>query len=628
VTVAQAGEAVEGQLIRINDVSIVSGTIAETGSSSLTITDDGGTSTITLRVDDTTDIPGVNTPTQTFDIIGVASQFDSWVPYSSGYQIAPREKADFLSDEVNHPQVLISEIHADPASDASGDANGDGTRNAYDDEFVEIVNTGDTAVDISGWTISDGVGLKHTFPANTTLPAREVAVVFGGGTPTGDFGNAAANGLVFTASEGSLGLNNTGDTVTLGDGTSTVQSVTYGSAGGDNQSLVRDPDYSNAPFVKHSTATGSGGALYSPGTRIDGYPFTVPQGAVILTEVMYDPTGTDSDAEWFEIYNTTGSTIDLSGLCVGAGGSDYTSSLVQLSGTVASGETYVVGGPDSTSDNGNPTYDLEINFSPDFQNSGSTADGVALFNVKCTKVTSGTVPIDAVVYGTSNTNSLIDETGSANSPDVGDAASGQTIERVDNDGEWHIQAVPTPNAYTDGGPSGPPEGLLLSEVFYDVDGTDNGYEWIELYNSGTETINLAYFSLGWGGTTYSNTAQLSGTIAPGEVFVVGGPTSDASNGNPTYDQELNFSSDLQNSGSPGDGIALYDVPETSLTGSTVPIDAVIYGSNNNSGLIDETGSANSPEVGDASAGSSIERTNESGSWQIQSTPSPGSSPLE
>jgi len=75
-------------------------------------------------------------------------------------------------------------------------------------------------------------------------------------------------------------------------------------------------------------------------------------------------------------------------------------------------------------------------------------------------------------------------------------------------------------------------------------------------------------------------------------------------------------------------VALFNVPAAAITGSTVPIDAVVYGPNNSSNLIDETGSANSPEVGDASEGSSIERTTLGGSWQIRSSPTPGSSPLE
>ena len=59
--------------------------------------------------------------------------------------------------------VIINEIHADPDS-TDGDANGDGTRHSSADEFVEIVNNGDSDLDISGWNLSDGVSVRHVFP--------------------------------------------------------------------------------------------------------------------------------------------------------------------------------------------------------------------------------------------------------------------------------------------------------------------------------------------------------------------------------------------------------------------------------------------------------------------------------
>ena len=227
-----------------------------------------------------------------------------------------------------------------------------------------------------------------------------------------------------------------------------MQQVTWGPEGAENQSLVRDPDYSNAPFVLHTVANGSGGSRFSPGTRIDGQAFTVAAGSVILTEVLYDAVGADGGLEWLELFNTTAASIDLAGLCVGNGGSDYTTSLVSLDGaTIGPGATLVVGGPTSSADNGSPVFDLVVDFSPDFQNSGADADGVALFNVACSQVTPATVPIDAVVYGPVNSNGLIDETGVANPPEVGDAPSGQSIERLDVAGNWHVQSVPTPNSF-------------------------------------------------------------------------------------------------------------------------------------------------------------------------------------
>ncbi|MEO0417790.1 MAG: lamin tail domain-containing protein [Pseudomonadota bacterium] len=177
--------------------------------------------------------------------------------------------------------VVINEIHADPASDISGDANGDGARDFSDDEFVELVNTSSSAVDLSGFTLSDSVSVRHTFAAGTTLEAGQAIVVFGGGTPTGTFGGAT----VVTASSGAVGLNNGGDTVTLVDTNgATVDEVVYGSEGGSNQSLTRDPD-GTGDFVQHTSATDANGALFSPGTQVDGSAFAAPV-TIVLDETF------------------------------------------------------------------------------------------------------------------------------------------------------------------------------------------------------------------------------------------------------------------------------------------------------------------------------------------------------
>jgi len=644
ITVAQAGEAWEGRLVRIDGVTVVSGTIPApgAGSGSLVVTDDGGTSTLTLRIDEDTDIPGAGTPTASFDVIGVISQFDSWPPFDGGYQIVPRSRADLVSEEVNVPAVLIHEIHADPHNSAAqGDANGDGVRDATDDEFIELVNTTYDAIDLSGWTLADGVGVRHTFAAGTVVPAREAAVVFGGGSPTGDFGNAGANGLVATASTGTLALNNSGDTVTLRDDLGNlVQSVTYGSEGGKDQSLTRSPAYSNSPLVQHTDVAG-GNNRWSPGTWAeDGGAFTIPPGAVVLGEVLYDASGSDGGLEWVELVNTTGEAIDLAKrpLALGWGGSDYTYGGLTLdSGVIDPCTPWVVGGPDSTGDNGSPVFDLATDLSPDLQNSGSTADGVALFNRPFAYVTAATVPADAVVYGGSNTNCLLDETGACSAPDVGDAGSGQSIERSDLAGSWQIQPLPTPGSgpLTSGGSCTPPPAgcldattlsagdLVISEVFYDADGSDGGLEWVELYNAAAQDVCLTGLSLGWGGSDYTyGGLDLGGTVTPGAVFVVGGTTSSALNGSPSFDQPQDLSPDLQNSGSTADGLALFPVLEAAVDATAVPYDAVIYGSSNTNCLLDETGACGTPDVGDAGPGSSIERAGHTGAWAIQSSPTP------
>ncbi|PTL84385.1 lamin tail domain-containing protein [Vitiosangium sp. GDMCC 1.1324] len=139
---------------------------------------------------------------------------------------------------------------------------------ATDGEFVELVNVGGAAIDISGWTLSDATSVRHTFPSGTVLGAGQSIVVFGGaaGIPTG-----TPNAVV--ASTNTLSLNNTGDTVTLKNGATTIDSFTYTSAlaAQDGVSMNRSPDMSTTGgFVLHNTLSSLSA---SPGRRVNGTSF-------------------------------------------------------------------------------------------------------------------------------------------------------------------------------------------------------------------------------------------------------------------------------------------------------------------------------------------------------------------
>ncbi|WP_304504099.1 lamin tail domain-containing protein [Corallococcus sp. EGB] len=149
-------------------------------------------------------------------------------------------------------EVLINE----PGSDVNG-------------EFVELVNGGTAAVDLSGWTVSDGTAVRHTFASGTTVAAGKAVVVFGGasGIPAGTPGAVAA-------STGQLNLGNSGDTVTVKNSAGTVvDTATFGSslASTDGVSANRSPDGSSSgTFVLH---TGVSSLMSSPGTRASGAAF-------------------------------------------------------------------------------------------------------------------------------------------------------------------------------------------------------------------------------------------------------------------------------------------------------------------------------------------------------------------
>jgi endonuclease/exonuclease/phosphatase family metal-dependent hydrolase len=134
-------------------------------------------------------------------------------------------------------RVTINEILAnEPGSDITG-------------EFVELFNGGTTSADLSGWRISDSAALRHTFPAGTTLAPGARIVVTGA-----------------SASTGTLGLSNSGDSVTVANSSgTTVDSFTYTSAlsSTDGVSMNRSPDGSTGSFVLHTTLSAR---LASPGT--------------------------------------------------------------------------------------------------------------------------------------------------------------------------------------------------------------------------------------------------------------------------------------------------------------------------------------------------------------------------
>jgi hypothetical protein len=66
-----------------------------------------------------------------------------------------------------------------------------------------------------------------------------------------------------------------------------------------------------------SGASSSGGSSGSSGSS--GAPKPA-QGEVLITEVMYNPFGTEPDTEWFELHNVTASARSLSGLTIADGG--------------------------------------------------------------------------------------------------------------------------------------------------------------------------------------------------------------------------------------------------------------------------------------------------------------------
>ncbi len=181
-------------------------------------------------------------------------------------------------------EIVINEVLYDPAADnpdtsvVEGDANGDGVRDTYGDEFIELVNESGKTLTLLGCQIEVGRTpiVRHIFegtgdPAAYVLTDKSGLVVFGGGAPVGLFGGSK----VMTASSGSLTLANDGSTVTLECPTGaagameTVTTWSYSSPTNPNQSLTRETDGDGtATMVLHSTVEAD--VPFSPGTCANG----------------------------------------------------------------------------------------------------------------------------------------------------------------------------------------------------------------------------------------------------------------------------------------------------------------------------------------------------------------------
>ena len=233
-------------------------------------------------------------------------------------------------DPAGATDLVMNEILADPPSGA--DVNGDGTASTTDDEFVELVNVSNRDVGLKNVEIK--VNDKTVVAGAFCLPPNAARVVF--------------------HTDGLPSLTNGGATVSLLIDGLTVQTHTYGSEGGNDQSLTLatqlDPTSS---WVKHKDLAA---AAYSPGTCANGNAFpdctgnppvegdadvgdseivaacsTMPMaGDLVINEIMADP-GSVNDAnqdgtfdgsqdEFVEIVNVSASTLLLSGVTISEGG--------------------------------------------------------------------------------------------------------------------------------------------------------------------------------------------------------------------------------------------------------------------------------------------------------------------
>ena len=121
------------------------------------------------------------------------------------------------------PSIIINEIHYNPCTSQGDD---------FDYEFVELLNTGDLAADISGYEFYNSTGgndqLSVVFPEGTTMAAGEFILVVVSEAGAANYASTGAQ--IFEMTQGNF--SNSGEALALRDAFgNTVNAVTYDDGG-------------------------------------------------------------------------------------------------------------------------------------------------------------------------------------------------------------------------------------------------------------------------------------------------------------------------------------------------------------------------------------------------------------
>lgn len=236
----------------------------------------------------------------------VTGMWGALAEVSPGYPNTP-EGAQAYRDSLHNGGVdvgvVINEFMPANASTVTDE-------NGLFSDWVELYNTTDTAVDLSGFGLSDDLKrpMRWAFPSGTTIPAKGYFVVFLSGAGSAELSEelhasfslrAYKEDVVFTSPRGNI-----------------VDSHSYANAESD-VAFARSPD-GTGDFVQTSEPT-PGYPNSAEGYRaFEAAIRTAAAGPVVISEML---TANDSyvkadDGEyydWIELYNRSDQTVDLAG---------------------------------------------------------------------------------------------------------------------------------------------------------------------------------------------------------------------------------------------------------------------------------------------------------------------------
>ena len=214
--------------------------------------------------------------------------------------------------EAQTSPVTINEIQPRNTSTL---ADGDGDF----EDWIELRNVTNSPVDIGFWTIGDNTA-SWSIPAGTTIPANGFLLIWA--SDKGDFADPD-----FPGPSGELHanfqLNGTSDSVTLiNNSFLVVDTISYTIPFVPDESYGRNDAGTFVLFPAGDVTPGAANGMVTPPTPTpSSTPTAVPAPpSLVFNEVMQANTATIQDdggvgnfEDWFELYNPTCESVDLSG---------------------------------------------------------------------------------------------------------------------------------------------------------------------------------------------------------------------------------------------------------------------------------------------------------------------------
>ncbi len=402
--------------------------------------------------------------------------------------------------------LVVSEVHY--SVNATLQPGGD---NVW--EFLELVNAGNRAFDLSGYTTE---GITYTFPAGTSIAAGETIVLANDGATY-----AGAGCAVYDWTSG--GLSSSGETITFRNRFGApVLVFAFGTAapwptepkGGGPSLALLDLTYDNSLPASWAKSRETGGTPCA-----ENFPPLPPVPAIVINEIHYNPDaaqGPDAGYEFIELVNTGSGAVALEGYTLTGVGFTF-----GAGASIAAGEHIVVAAHAAT-------------YSGTYQTFQWTAGELADDGETLTLTDGYGQTVDEVAY---------DDTGDwPAAPDGGGPTLSLGLPALNNSNpaSW---AASREVGGTPGAANFPPLPLVINELHHTpsaAQGSDNDYEFLELYNAGATTIDLSGYNFVGVDATLPNGA----TIAAGEYIVVADTPASYGGG---Y-QVFNFDGGLSSSG--------------------------------------------------------------------------------